>query len=1116
MVIWFIHIIMRNISETDGLSREQRLRKASAPVVLPVLEERFSVLLSRALHASDFASVYQFQSLVVLLEIEQFDTCEAEETFHRLQTEEEIVPIIFSLVIQMNNWKKRLEYSCLGNATISLSKDLSGQIATNISPQFSLFSHLFGEYMAEKPDVLWFSSIETYKTGAVDKELPQRLYLLLLSTIRLLQTRRKAYREEIYALGRMDPSLAALVAFLHNYDERMTRFNNRWQSLPMLYLKEILKAAPRQHIPGTIWFAFDKSSADTGVVVPQGTFLPAGKKDTHPGYKLLTDIQLTDMQPASIRRIITERNPERYPEATLGYVTAVLQNDRIGEAYTPSPIGLRIHSTMLQLSEGKREVNLLFRLTAESLSVINDTIGTIAKAQEISRDEAQFKILYDAFYLKVSTSEGERNVERFHIRLLKTVGLLLVFRLSEDFPAIVAREEEALPSLHLLVNPDAWLFPYSWACSLFVNSVKIRVSVQELRNFSLYNELGIVDSRQAFAPFGVQGEKGAWLAFGSYEMACKAVKNVTFSCNWQQLPACQGGLKEYYQSYGQDIDNCSFRGRIDQLRNRVWKPLDTSEPCYLFQTSHEISVPEKAAMLAERSIVHFEVRDNAVLPVGQADAFRPGETRSGFYRLVMTSPDMGFGTHEYRRLFAETMMFNSHKRKKTPLPAAPLSLLMDAPQLSYTAEEEYHFSVVNAPDIRLSYIRPLSQGVIQSPDMTRPIPFIEGPRDEGNLMIGIAHATGENLIRLYLDMELLQREIDPAFLPSTEWYYRDASKWVQVDPVNVLRDDTGRLMHSGSVTIQLPFCITSEMIDEDDLFWLCVAVHSNLCNCSKVRGIYLNVAEAEPVVTPEEAPSIPGLSAYRPITTVTGNRSEETDVEMRTRLSERISHRRRLLLPHEYEQMTLQEFPEVAKVKCLPGIDQKGQNRKTVITLAVVRSRQAGEYPLCTDELLVRIEKCLGQYASPFVEIDTINPVYEEVTVFCGVSLKEGETAGRAIQEIHDSLRSCIAPWEKENQPPVFGHSFSLRDLVGSIKESGKVSVVHGLKLLKVIQTNDGRHGLCEYNSASTGEPSVAPSVSWAILVPAARHYVKVLTADEWRQDIEFGDLEIDNTFVIK
>lgn len=1107
---------MKNISETDGLSREHRLKRASAPVVLPLLEERFSVLLARALCSSDFTSVYQYQSLVVLLEIEQFDTHEAEEAFLRLQDEKDFVPGIFSLVSRFSNWKKRLEYSCLGSISIRLLRDLSGQIATNISPLYSLFSYLFDSYKHEKPDALWFSFVDKHKIEDLDEQLPRRLYLLLLSTIRLLQARQDAYREEIYTLGRMDPSLAALVAFLHNYEEMVARFNKRWQSLPMLYLNEILKVSPRKRISGTTWFTFEKSPADAGVVISQGTFFPASKEDIVPGYRLLSDIRLTDMQPLKIRRIIMEKHPERYPEAALQYVTAVLQSDRLGEVYSPSPIGLRIHSSMLLLGEGRREVNILFRLTSESLSVINDAIDSIARVQEISHDEAQFKILYDAFYLQISTIEGERMVERFHIRLQRGIGLLLVFRLDENFPTVVPLAGEFLPSLQLLVNPGAWLFPYSWACRMFIKSVRIHVSVDGLRNFQLYNELGYVDSHQPFAPFGVQGEKGAWFAFGSYEMACKPVREIGFSFNWQQLPTCHGGLKEYYESYGQDIDNHSFRGRIDQLRNRVWKSVDASESCYLFRTVGEADVPGKADMLTDRTTIRFTVNENSVLPLGQEDSFRLGEARSGFYRLVMTAPDMGFGIHEYRRLFAEIMMLNSHKRKKDPLPTIPLSPLMDTPCLSYIAEEEYYFSVGNALNIHISYIRPLSDGVVRSPDTTRPIPLIEGPRDEGNLMIGITNAVGENLLRLYIEMELLQREINHVFLPSTDWYYRDASRWVQVDPVNLLRDDTGGLMNSGPVTLQLPFCITSEMIDEDGLFWLCVAVHTNFCNCSKVRGVYLNVAEAEPVGVAGENPSIPGLTAYRPVALVTGNRSEETDVELRNRLSERIAHRHRLLLPHEYEQMTLQEFPEVVKVKCLPRIDQKGQNRRTVITLAVIRSRQAGEYPLCTDELLCRIENCLQQYASPFVNIDAINPVYEEVTVFCGVSLKEGEAAGTAIQEVYDGLRSCIAPWEEGEKPPVLGYSFSLRDMLGRIKEGGRISAVHGLKLIKVTYSSDGRYDLCEYNTVAGEEQLVSPSVPWAVLVPAARHYVKVVSKDEWRQDIEFGDLEINNTFVIK
>lgn len=1073
---------MRNISDADGLSREQRLARASAPVVLQVLEERFSVLLSRALRRSDFASLYRFQALIVLLEIERFDTRAAEDDSRRFTSPDETASAVNALFARLGEWQKRLEYACLGSEPFLLLKDLGGQMATNIKPAFSL-------------------------------SLP--FYLLLLASIRLLQAKSETYREEIFSSGRMDPSLAVLVAFLHNYKEIAAAFNARWQSLPLFYLNEVLKASPRAGHPGSAWFTFSKAPVGAPVLIPAGTCFGVPADGPVAAYKLLSDLQLTRMAVARLKMIVVEKSAGRYPEAALGYATAVVQSELPGKNYTPVPLGLRIQSSLLLLGEGQREVDILFRLTDESLAWIEDAVERIALVQEISRDETLFKMLHDAFLLRVSTSEGERPVDSFHVRFRPGCGFLLTFRLGEDFPPVVAPQAEELPFICLMVNTSAWLFPYSWACRMAVKSVRIKVNVKGVRNLQVYNELGEVDIRQAFAPFGSLGSKGAWVAFGCYEMACKPVREVDLTFHWQHLPACPGGLKEYYRMYEPPVDNRSFTGRIDRLHNREWKPLEDADAFYLFRTSGD-PVPAKDDPLVEKTKIGFSLSETAVLPFGREEAYRPGNVRSGFYRLVLASPDMGFGEYEYRRLFAEVMMYNSHARRKKPLPEAPLSLLIDAPQLDYTAEEECYFTVGSTSGIRFSYIRPLSDATEALPDTSRPIRLIEGPQDEGCLMIGIVNAEGENLLRLYLELELLQREIDHAYLPRTEWYYRDGHRWVRIDAVSVLRDDTGGLMNSGAVLLQLPFCVTSRMTDAEGVFWICVTVHSHLCNCSVVRGVRLNVAEAVPVEEAADMLSLPGLDSYEQVSPLAGQRPAESEAEMRTRLSERIAHRHRLLLPQEFEQMTLQEFPGICKVKCLPRIDAKQQNRSTVVTLALLRTRVAGEYPLCTDELLCRVEDCLRRYASPFVDIDAINPVYEEVTVFCGVSLKSGEAAGVALQEIHAGVVDCIAPWEKdEDGIPDFGHSFSLRDMQSRVKESGRVGAVHGIKLLQVIRDNDGGYSLREYISSEGEEQVVSPSVPWGILVPASRQYVRVMTAEEWREGIGFGDLEVEKTFVV-
>lgn len=1066
---------MTNISDTDGLSREKRLERFESAVVLPVLEERFPVLLARVLCSSEFSSYYHWQPLMVWLDMVRFhDFDDAGQIYHVLQ-----------------EWRKRLEYACLETPSLGLLQDIRGQIDLHIHPvQVAL------------------------RVQPEDKSVWRRFHLLLQDVVRWLQSRKEIYLMEICTSGRMDPSLALLVAFLYNYVGIVSPFNQRWERLQDFYLKDILKGIARKRKPLSTWLSFEKSPAVTSVLLQRNMYFKGEKDENIAGYKLLSDMCVTGMKVAGVSIIRVEKKSDRYPEAALGYVTSVLQSTLKDRTYRPEPIGLRIHSMLLLLGEGEREVSVWFALNRESQQRWIGMVDEVAKAQEINFDEAVFKILNDSFLLKVSTSEGDREVDRFHLRWEEGTGLQLTFRLDESFPPVCPEKGESVPALSLLMNTEAWLFPYSWACRLEVRSVRVHVKVNGLREFSLYNELGQVDLHQPFSPFGAQGDKGAWVAFGCYEMALKPVTHVELHFRWLHLPVGNGGLEEHYREYHKGVNNRSFRARTEYLQNREWKRTYGIEEHYLFCTS-SASVPVAADAVKEETKIVFEVPEVVLSPLDDITRFRPGEVRSGFYRLVLSAPDMGFGTHEYRRLFAEVMMENSHRRKKRSLPEPPLALQMDAVSLNYTAEEEVQFAVGYHSGIRFSYIRPLSGKVDTTPDITHPITLADGPEDEGNILIGIADAIGENIIRLYIGMELLQREIDHEYLPSVDWYYRDSSRWVKVDPVYVLRDDTGGLMHSGAVIIQFPFSISPEMTDTEGVFWICAGIHSNLCNCSVLRNVSLNVAEAAWTAEEEMEKSVPGLLSYRRVGLLDTTASEESETEMKARLSERIAHRQRPLLPCEYEQLVLQEFPGLAKVKCLRGIDAKSLNRTTVVTLVAIRNRISEDWPLCTDRLLCGIEAFLRPYTSPFAEIDAINPVYEEVTVFCGVSLKEGQQAGEAISDINRNLCRCIAPWNEGQKEPVLGYSFSIRDLVSCIRENPAVEALHGMKLLQVMGEEE-KFGLKAYTSEQDENQMIAPSVPWGILVPAVRQYVKLIEPGEWCQDIEFGDLEVENTFVIQ
>jgi len=1121
---------MKNTSDIDGLSRKQRLEEASTVIPLQVLEDDFSVLLSRILHRSDkFAALYCYQPLVILSEIENFGLTRSEEAFHFLKNTEQKAAYVYKLIVRIEDWRKRLEYACINTSSLELLKDLNAQIRDNIAPYFSLFR---SQYISGLPNELgklgkiWSLGGQKTRLNTNANGFMRRFLMLLLGSIKMLQKNSAVYREEICSSGMMDPSLAVVVAFLKNYGEIAGRFNNRWQQLPYIYLEQMMKVAKHPEALGRVWLTFDKSPVVNEVLIPAGTYLPTVDPSVLFGYKLFSDIYLSDISVEGVEMVVIEKSKERHPEIVLNYATSLLRIDITNNKYTPVAIGAKIESNVLLLREGERSVSMTCKLTKQSfdefkLLIYNVSLAESDAGKTISPGEALFKILSDSFSLEVTTSSCWRAVCNFQTRFMeREQSFLFQFHLNRNFPALEPLETEELPAVRLLVNNTAWLFPYSWARSIFFESVHIKTDVCGVRDIQLYNDLGQIDTKQPFTPFGVQPEKGAWLVFGSYEMACKSITNVALSFDWQQLPTDMGGLRDYYKTYNQmemeEITNQSFRVRTEYLQNDEWKQTSIV-PHYLFHTRKmmEDGAPEPDSPLMDSASIVFDVPELSPLHLSDPANFRFGLVRSGFYRLVLTSPEIGFGEKHYRRIFTEVMMHNSRFRKKLPIPEPPVSPLMDALQLSYTAEEECVFTIGQVCPMRISYINPISTGADINPDTTRPMPLLQGPSDEANIIIAFSGVMGQNVIRMYVEMELLQREIDHEQLPETYWYYKSGGKWVQLPPSGVLIDDTGHLMHSGGVELQLPHPVSEEMLDDDGLFRITVSVRKNLSNCSYIKQIHVNVAEVGVAGVPGKETAIPAVLGVRQITSLQGAVQAESKEEMKARISERMSHRNRALLPEDYEQMTLQAFPEITKVKCISGVDAKKQGRHGVVTLALVCNAVDEQLPLCEDRLLWNVEGFLQQYTSPFVIIDAINPVYEEVTVFCGITLRTGCSAGMAIADIHKSINYCIAPWFVQKDIPAFGYSFSMRDLYSQIRKSKYVEKLHGIKLAHVTEDIHGAYYLNKEMPGDSEEITIAPSEPWCILVPAARQYVIICTEEEWSENLEYGDLELGRTFVI-
>ena len=121
-----------------------------------------------------------------------------------------------------------------------------------------------------------------------------------------------------------------------------------------------------------------------------------------------------------------------------------------------------------------------------------------------------------------------------------------------------------------MITKKEWLCPYSLCSHIYLKNININVEVDGLKDIAIYNEIGKVDNNQAFSPFGINSDKGAWFAIGSFEMARKRIKEFDFYFQWRGLPQNRYGLAAYYANYKTKIDNNSLRIRIEYFQGGSW------------------------------------------------------------------------------------------------------------------------------------------------------------------------------------------------------------------------------------------------------------------------------------------------------------------------------------------------------------------------------------------------------------------------------------------------------------------------------------------------------------------------------------------------------------------
>lgn len=956
--------------------------------------------------------------MTVLIEIVCKNTDEYKDTFVKSRGTMDQKLYTRNLREKIHDWTHRLD-------TFLRTRSLEGSVVhqdSSIRAAQSIRQHLADAVQGKVGD--------KFQPGRSLNPTHQPFYQML-QAIKNIKQQSEDYIRMIEDSGKIDPSLALLLVYIRNYCHVAGKFNDTLLSLPRTYHDDILRVRQRPIEPDYTYLVVQPK--DEGFTLYENTPFLAGNIGGQDVYyhtqspQYLTGGKLTRACTVFLRQHPSEKNrlyTQEIDFANPSDCTVLFDPSRP----TDAPCGWMLESHMFLLEEGKRHVTVSFRLTAPSVSLLAQHRPTEAD-------------LSGAFTLRASYAEGWMNYLP-SVTLTEADGsthLTFQFTIIEaEYPLSPCQEEihhtaTTYPCLQILARNENC--PYDWAHHLSFDRIGIDVHVEGIRHFNLYNELGEIDSAQAFYPFGTQAERGTWFMFSHNETNKKTLRELSLKGTWNKLPSTTDGYTGIYRNYTQEppLTNESFIIKTEYQQNEKWYPCpDTLLP--LFST-HEEGTP------SETATIPFRMTDDHGLPIAEQPYLPNTAYQRGtnlLFRVTLHAPAIGFGMDEYRRLFAEVMIYNSSRKEKEQkeIPASPTVPLLSDVELSYKASWNSDDPAANPA--RLQRIADYNEyEECPLPPTSASYPFVEDLRNEHNLYLQFTGLRTDRKLSMYVDLSYICQDMflsDGSFTseaPYLELDYRKDGQWFPLKPEYLLLEATCGLTQNGFIELSIP-----QELRNTPYLWLRARLQGHTGQYPAIRHLFLNCLKvvanggdgaplpAETIQKMQiEDPRV--ASILQPLPGF-GGRPAEAVADVSIRQSARIAHRNRAVTPKDYERMVLEQFPDLLKVHCLSNMCTEERD----VYVVVFSYTEGNPYPTTPAWRLAEIRNWLSTRISPFVSLKVCNPCYRKVDIVCKAILQDdAEDEGEIRRRMTTQIREYFALWLLTGQLPELGKTYSYKEL---------------------------------------------------------------------------------------
>lgn len=821
-------------------------------------------------------------------------------------------------------------------------------------------------------------------------------------------------------------------------------------------------------------------------------------------------------------------------------------------------IGFAVSSSVLSMSRSNREIDFNFCFSADSIKYLSNLIIDIANNKSLSEEKIFDEIFSNAFLIKYSSEEEWIDVKEYRVIYPEdwSLGEICVsLKLDKKYPSIDNYDEEVheakldakAPVFLFKLNNNNFYFAYSFLYEMELSKIDIDVKVENLKNIKALNDTGELDINAEFEILGSTPKPGDSILIGAHELFCKKVDELGLSWDYSNLPIGYENLEDYFKEYNRGIKDLDYQIELSALSDFTFNRNGAKKFTFeMFELSEEGDLL-KSRNIEAVDVEKLKLKPNYNLKEEDLENYT-NDQETGFLKLELMNPPVGFGFDIFSTVYDEAVAkatAKSLKEKKPDVavetPKDPFAPMAKNLTINYKAstslffeqtlagqndyQENNGFFLISSNGINQTF----SEEGINNLNLVPHFPF------EGEIIIGLQNITPPQNLSILIEIQKSENA-DYKFSRKLEWQYLSFNGWKSFRPTEIINDGTLNLIKTGIITLRIPQDIKneSELFDNSEAFYIKASSKTKADQFSLIKSIHANAVVATEFIaddTIEETKHLPKgtaesfkeeiegvLSVYQPLSTFAGS-NRESEMEFFYRVSELLRHKNRPVTKRDFEKFTLIKFQWLSYVRCFFEKDPSNNNELTNVRLLCMKKIQSDqniEEVKLSQADMFEIKQYISKYISPFVNIEIINPNFEDIWIKAKIKFLN-ISGGAGVAKLNLDLFHYICPWTKTDVQEIrLANKIGKSEIFNYIKSLPYVEFITAFSVVHIKNTADGQK--IAFDSASNQEntETIEIGTSSSILVPRECN-IEILDKNVYSlpEPVNFNELRIEGEFII-